>query len=215
MRKIFITGIGTDIGKTVVSAILTEALAADYWKPVQAGDLDNSDAIKVKHLITNAKTVIHPEGIQLSQPMSPHAAAKIDNVKIKLTDFKLPKTKNNLIIEGAGGLMVPLNDKDLMIDLIAQLDVEVILVSQNYLGSINHTLLSLQVLKSYHLKVLGLIFNGEENIETEKYILNYSGLKCLGRIKQHQIIDKKVVLSYKNQFTHLNPPSRAEIRGEL
>jgi len=200
MRKIVVTGIGTDVGKTVVSAILTEALEADYWKPVQAGDLENSDAIKVENLITNAKTVIHPDGIQLSKPMSPHAAAKIDAIEIKLADFKIPQTENNLIIEGAGGLMVPLNDKDLIIDLIQALAAEVILVSQNYLGSINHTLLSLESLKVRKLKVLGIIFNGEENRETEKYILNFSGLQCLGRIKQHKIIDKKVVLSYKPQF---------------
>ena len=200
MRKIFITGIGTDVGKTVASAILTEALEADYWKPVQAGDLDNSDSIKVSDLISNAKTVIHPEGVQLSQPMSPHAAAEIDNVEIKLASFKIPETNNNLIIEGAGGLMVPLNDKDLIIDLINELNAEVVLVSQNYLGSINHTLLSIESLKARKVKVLGIIFNGEENIDTEKYILNYSGLRCLGRIKQHSIIDKEVVLSYKSQF---------------
>jgi len=200
MRKIFVTGIGTDVGKTVVSAILTEALEADYWKPVQAGDLDNSDSIKVRNLISNKKTVIHTEGIKLNSPMSPHAAAEIDNVEIKLSDFKFPKTNNNLIIEGAGGLMVPLNDTDLIIDLIQELDVEVILVSQNYLGSINHTILSLDALKNRGIKVLGIIFNGESNKETEKYILNYSNLKCLGRIKQHQNINKEMVLSYKNEF---------------
>jgi dethiobiotin synthetase len=203
VRKIFVTGIGTDVGKTVVSAILTEALEADYWKPVQAGDIDSSDSIKVKNLISNVKTIIHPEGIQLSEPMSPHAAAEIDGVQIELVDFKLPQTNNNLIIEGAGGLMVPLNDKDLIIDLITELDAEVVLVSQNYLGSINHTILSIEVLSSRGLNVIGVIFNGEENTETEKYILNYSGLKCLGRIKQHSTIDKNVILSYKSQFNQL------------
>ena len=200
MRKIFITGIGTDVGKTVVSAILTEALEADYWKPVQAGDLENSDSIKVENLISNSHTVIHLEGIKLSQPMSPHAAAEIDDVVIKLGDFRLPLTENNLIIEGAGGLMVPLNDRELMIDLIGELNVEVVLVSQNYLGSINHTILSSEVLKSKGLNVLGVIFNGDENVETEKYILNYSGLKCLGIIKQHSEINKEIILSYKSQF---------------
>jgi dethiobiotin synthetase len=203
VRKIFVSGIGTDVGKTVVSAILTEALEADYWKPVQAGDLDSSDSIKVKDLISNVKTIIHPEGIQLSEPMSPHAAAEIDGVQIKLADFNLPQTNNNLIIEGAGGLMVPLNDKDLIIDLITDLDAEVVLVSQNYLGSINHTILSIEVLSSRGLNVIGVIFNGLENTETEKYILNYSGLKCLGRIKQHSTIDKNVILSYKSQFEQL------------
>ena len=203
MRKIFVTGIGTDVGKTVVSAILTEALEADYWKPVQAGDLDNSDSIKVERLISNTNTVIHPEGLQLTQPMSPHAAAAIDNVSINLKDFSIPETQNDIIIEGAGGLMVPLNDKDLIIDMIVELNVEVVLVSQNYLGSINHTILSLEVLKSKGLNVLGIIFNGEENLETEKYILNYSGLTCLGRVQQHDSIDKEVVLSYKSQFENL------------
>lgn len=203
MRKIFVTGIGTDVGKTVVSAILTEVLEADYWKPIQAGDLDNSDSLKVKDLISNDKTIIHPEGIKLSEPMSPHAAAKIDNVEIRLADFKIHETDNNLIIEGAGGLMVPLNDKDLIIDLITTLDVEVVLVSQNYLGSINHTILSINALKNRNIKVLGIIFNGDENAETEKYILNYSGLKCLGRVEQHKTINKEVVLSYKSQFSQL------------
>jgi len=203
VRKIFVTGIGTDVGKTVVSAILTEALEADYWKPVQAGDLEFSDSININSLISNTKTIIHPEGIKLTQPMSPHAAAEIDDVKIQLNNFESPQTQNNLIIEGAGGLMVPLNDKDLIVDLIQQLDVEVVLVSQNYLGSINHTILSLEVLKTRGLNVIGIIFNGNENRETEKYILNYSGLKCLGRIKQHSTINKDVVLSYKSQFNQL------------
>ena len=200
MKKIFVTGIGTDVGKTVVSAILTEALEADYWKPIQAGDLDNSDSIKVKNLISNNTTKIHLEGVKLNSPMSPHAAAKIDQVNIQLTDFNIPTTNNHIIIEGAGGLMVPLNDKDLIIDLIQKINVEVVLVSQNYLGSINHTILSIDALKNRGIKVLGIIFNGNENAETESYILNYSGLPCLGRVKQHSEINKEMVLSYKEQF---------------
>jgi dethiobiotin synthetase len=201
MRKIFVTGIGTDVGKTVVSAILTEALEADYWKPVQAGDLAFSDSIKVQYLISNKKTKIHKEGIKLSAPMSPHAAAQIDNVAIKLADFKLPETNNNLVVEGAGGLMVPLNDKCLIIDLIQYLAIEVVLVSKNYLGSINHTILSIDALKSRGITVLGIVFNGEENVETEQYILNYSKLKCIGRVQQHQQINKELVLSYKQKFS--------------
>ena len=202
MKKIFVTGIGTDVGKTVVSAILTEALEADYWKPVQAGDLEFSDSIKVENLISNTKTKIHQEGIKLNSPMSPHAAAEIDNVEISLTDFCLPETNNNLIVEGAGGLMVPLNDKDLIIDLIQHLAIDVVLVSQNYLGSINHTILSIDALKNRGINVIGIIFNGNSNKETEKYILNYSGLTCLGRIEQHAEINKEIVLNYKQQFCH-------------
>lgn len=200
MKNYFVTGIGTNIGKTIVSAILTEALEADYWKPIQAGDLEHSDSLKVENLITNTKSKIYPETYRLNQPMSPHAAAKLDNITIDLEKIVLPKTTNNLIIEGAGGLMVPLNEKELVIDLIKKLDIEVVLVSQNYLGSINHTLLSLESLKVRKLKVKGVIFNGNPNLETENYILNYSGVKCLGRIDEHQQITKEVVLSYKNKF---------------
>lgn len=203
MKNYFITGIGTNIGKTIVSAILTEALEADYWKPIQAGDLENSDTIKVKKLITNKKSKFHKESYCLSQPMSPHASAKLDNIEIDLAKIKFPTTNNNLIIEGAGGLMVPLNEKELIIDLIKKLDVEVILVIKNYLGSINHSLLSIESIKDRNLKVKGIIFNGDENKESEQFILNYSGLRCLGRIHIHKVINKKVILSYKNQFNHL------------
>lgn len=203
MKNYFITGIGTDVGKTVASAILTEALEADYWKPVQAGDLENSDTIKVQRLVSNTKTVFHKEAYQLTQPMSPHAAAKIDKIDIDLNQIQIPKTTNNLIIEGAGGLMVPLNNSQLIIDLIKKLDVETILVSQNYLGSINHTLLSIEAIKQKGLKIKGIIFNGDENKETEEYILNYTGINYLGRINNHSTISKDVVLSYKNNFNSL------------
>lgn len=196
----FITGIGTNIGKTIVSAILTEALEADYWKPIQAGDLEQSDSLKVESLISNTKSKIHQETYRLNQPMSPYAAAKLDNVNIDLEKIVLPKTNNNLIIEGAGGLMVPLNEKELIIDLIKKLDTKVILVSQNYLGSINHTLLSLESLKARNIIVAGIIFNGDVNIETEQFILNYSGAKYLGRIDNHHQINQEIVLSYKNKF---------------
>jgi dethiobiotin synthetase len=203
MKKIFVTGIGTDVGKTIVAAVLTEALDADYWKPVQAGDLLNSDTLKVKELISNSTTKFFPETYRLTQPMSPHAAADIDGVTIDLEAFQLPNTTNNLIVEGAGGLMVPLNGEELIIDLIKQLNLETILVVSNYLGSINHTLLSLQVLKQKSINVIGIIFNGETNPESEKYILKYSGIPCLGRIKKHQKITKEIVLSYKETFRGL------------
>lgn len=201
MKNYFITGIGTNIGKTVVSAILTEVLEADYWKPIQAGDLGFSDSLTVKNLISNQKSFIHPETYRLNKPMSPHAAAKLDNIEIELDKIILPKTSNNLIIEGAGGLMVPLNNKELIIDLIKKLEVEVILVSHNYLGSINHTLLSIETLKSKKITIAGIIFNGEKNLETESFILNYTGIKCLGRVENHSILDKETVLTYKNKIT--------------
>jgi dethiobiotin synthetase len=182
MAKYFISGIGTGIGKTLASAILTEKLNADYWKPIQSGDLDQSDSITVKSLISNDKTIIHPESYQLNHPLSPHLSAKLDQIEIKLDHIVVPQTNNHLIIEGAGGLMFPLNEKELLIDLIKKLDVEVILISQNYLGIINHTLMSANVLNQYKIKVAGIIFNGVENQESQRYILQYTKLKNLGYI---------------------------------
>jgi dethiobiotin synthetase len=202
-QKYFITGIGTNVGKTIASAIVTEALQAHYWKPVQAGDLHQTDTHTVKALISNTKTVFYPETYRLNTPASPHAAAKIDGIEIKLSDFKLPPSPNNLVIEGAGGLMVPLNNTNLVIDLIAQLNVEVILVSQNYLGSINHTLLSIELLKSRNIPVKGIIFNGEPVPETENFILNHSGLPCILRIGLEKEITKKTVLKYAKQILYI------------
>lgn len=181
--KLFVTGIGTEVGKTVIAAILTEKLKADYWKPVQAGDLDDSDTMKVRALVSNSVSVFHEEGFRLNHPMSPHAAAERDGVEIGLEDFEMPQTENHLVIEGAGGLMVPLNDQDCVIDLIEWSGAEVVLVSRNYLGSINHTLLSIEALKSRGIPVRGVIFNDEENAETERVILKMTGLKCLGRVE--------------------------------
>lgn len=181
--KLFVTGIGTEVGKTVIAAILTEKLKADYWKPVQAGDLDDSDTMKVRALVSNSVSVFHEEGFRLNHPMSPHAAAERDGVEIGLEDFKMPQTENHLVIEGAGGLMVPLNDQDCVIDLIEGSGAEVVLVSRNYLGSINHTLLSIEALKNRGIPVRGVIFNDEENAETERVILKMTGLKCIGRVE--------------------------------
>ena len=193
MNKYFVTGIGTGIGKTLVSAILTEKLKADYWKPIQSGDLDTSDSITINGLISNPQTVIHPESYRLTQPLSPHLSARLDGVNIDLDKINTPLTDNDLIIEGAGGLMVPLNEDELIIDLIKKLEVEVILVSQNYLGSINHTLLSVNLLKQYEIPIKGIIFNGEENTETERYILQYAKIKKLASIPNFSDIDKEKV----------------------
>lgn len=200
MRKIFVTGIGTDVGKTIISAILAEKLKADYWKPIQAGNLNDTDTKRVKKLITNEQTVFHPEAYCFSKAVSPHAAAKSDGIKINLLKIKLPVTKNHLIIEGAGGLMVPLNQKLLMIDLISHLDAEVVLVSKNYLGSINHTLLSIEVLMARGVNITGIVFNGLPNEETESFILQYSGLKCLARIKHAPKITPEFIVRNTSNF---------------
>ncbi|MET3980114.1 dethiobiotin synthetase [Mucilaginibacter sp. UYP25] len=192
-KPLFVTGIGTDIGKTLISAVLVEKLKCDYWKPVQSGELDNSDTMKVQRLISNKTSVFHPETYCLIQPYSPHKSAMLDGITIDESTIIAPKTDNQLLIEGAGGLMVPLNDHCLVIDLIKQLNAEVILVSQNYLGSINHTLLSIEALKTRGIPVKGIIFNGEENASTEEYIIKYTQIKHLGRVPQFPTIDKSII----------------------
>lgn len=201
MKQFFITGIGTDVGKTVASAILVEALEADYWKPIQAGELENTDAQKIKSLISNSNSFIHPETFLLSTAMSPHAAAEIDNIKMVRTDFSIPETSNSLIIEGAGGVMVPINDEYLILDLIERLDLEVILVVSNYLGSINHTLLTINALNSRNIPIAGIIFNGEPTPSSKEFILQYSRLKCLLTIQEEKVLDKKTILKYKEALS--------------
>ena len=190
-QPIFITGIGTGVGKTVIAAIITEKLKADYWKPIQSGDLDNSDTMTVKSLVSNQSSRFHPEAYRLTQSFSPHKSAAIDKVIIDIAQIITPDTNNQLVIEGAGGLMVPLNDNFLLIDLIKQLNAKVIVVSKNYLGSINHTLLSLNVLKSYNIPVMGLIFNGVKDIYSKSYILDYSNTTELGQIPLTEHLNKK------------------------
>lgn len=203
MKQYFVTGIGTDVGKTVVSAILVEALKADYWKPIQSGDIDNSDTLKVRNLINNQSTVFHKSAYEFTTPASPHLSAKIDNQYIDIQNIKLPNVNNNLIVEGAGGIMVPLNDNFLILDLIKHLNLEVILVIKNYLGSINHSLLSIGVLKQNGIKIKGVVFSGEENESSENFILNYTKVKCLGYVPIIKL-NKEEILKQVEKFKYLN-----------
>ncbi|MEY2921524.1 MAG: ATP-dependent dethiobiotin synthetase BioD [Bacteroidota bacterium] len=197
--KLFITGIGTDVGKTIAAAIITQALEADYWKPIQAGDLDNSDSHKIQKYISNNKTQIHSNSYKLNTPASPHLAAAIDGVSIDIKQINEPKTKNHLVIEGAGGLLVPLNDTDCIIDLI-QKEYKVILVSRHYLGSINHTLLSFEALKNKNIPIAGILFSGEENKATEEIILAKTKAKFIGRIEEEPYFDANVIQYYADEF---------------
>jgi dethiobiotin synthetase len=190
----FVTAIDTDSGKTLTSAILCEALQADYWKPVQAGLPKDRDT--VKNLLTNTNSKIHAERYFLNTPASPHAAAALDGLEIDLNSIRLPQTENNIIIEGAGGCLVPINDREFVIDIIDHLKTQVILVADLYLGSINHTLLTVEALTKRNLTIKGIIFNGESNIESERIILLHSKLKSLLHIKKEEQINKDVVLKY-------------------
>lgn len=203
--NIAIVGIHTGIGKTLASAIICEALGADYWKPVQAGSLNHTDSDEVKTLITNSKTIIHREAFRLSEPMSPHAAAKIDGTRIEIERIKIPFTKHHLVIETAGGLMSPLNDEQTNLDLITHFNLPVILVSKNYLGSINHSLLTISVLNSKGVNVKGVLFNGDENPSTQEYILNNSKLSYnyLGRINSMKKLTKTTIAEEANRLLPL------------
>lgn len=207
--KLFITGIGTDVGKTIASSIIVEALEADYWKPIQAGDLDNSDSHKVKKL-TSAVTLSGVErqyfenSYALNTPASPHLAADIDGITIdinKITEPSFDKAQepNYLVIEGAGGIFVPLNHTDCVVDLI-QPDYKVIVVSRHYLGSINHTLMTIEILKSRKLNVAGIVFSGDENKASESIILEKTGVPMIGRIDNEPYFDQNVIAYYADLF---------------
>ena len=195
-KKIFITGIGTDVGKTVIAAIITEALKADYWKPIQAGDLTWSDTDRVKALVSNSISYFHENSYALHTPMSPHAAAAIDGITIGLDKIVTPVTTNNLVIEGAGGLLVPLNNKNTVLDLIKN-DWKVIVVSRHYLGSINHTLMTLEFLRQRGITPY-LIFNGEAHQTTESVIQEMTKVPVIGRINEETEITPEVVRKYAN-----------------
>lgn len=166
VKGLFITGIGTDVGKTVASAIITKALQADYWKPVQCGDLDNSDSIKIGCL-TGLGTL--PEAFKLLAPMSPHAAADLEGVELSIDKIELPKSDKTIVVEGAGGVLVPLNATETYVDLMVKLNLPVVLVTRHYLGSINHTMLSWEVLKAAGLNVVALVISGTPHTSTESY----------------------------------------------
>ncbi|WP_017731757.1 dethiobiotin synthase [Nafulsella turpanensis] len=195
----FVTAIGTDSGKTLVSAILAEALQADYWKPVQAGLPADSDT--VRELLTNSRTRILPEAVRLKMPASPHAAAAAEGRALKLSDIQLPEgARSPLVIEGAGGCLVPLNERDSVIDLVPQLKARVVLVSNHYLGSINHTLLTAELLKERNYPVEGILFNGDAMPGTEEVILERTGYRCLLRLARHKKVDAALVQMYAQQI---------------
>jgi len=198
-QPIFIAGIGTDVGKTLVSAIITEALEADYWKPIQAGIADGTDAKTVKSLISNESTVIHTATYELKTPASPHIAARIDGVKIEIAklfqsaqDIQFKIGLKTLIVEGAGGLLVPLYENILLVDFIRLLQAKVILVSRNYLGSINHSLLTAAFCRSNDIEVLGWIFT-DTYMDYEDEIVQWSGYPKIASIPKLTEVNKDVV----------------------
>lgn len=194
--SIIIAGIHTGIGKTICSAVICQALGYDYWKPVQAGDLDNSDSIFIKKNVSNPLCKIHEEMYRLSIPASPHYAAQQDGIEIKFTDIILPETDNGLVVETAGGIMSPLSNDFLNIDLVQELNLPVILVSNNYLGSINHTLLTVAAFEQRNIAVHGLVFSGEVVESTREFILQYTKLPLLFSIPMFEKIDSDTIAAF-------------------
>ncbi len=195
----FVTAIGTDSGKTLVSAILTEMLHADYWKPVQSGAPRDTETVRA--LVTNEQSKFYKETFLLKTPASPHAAARIDGVEITIDQIVPPISNRDLIIEGAGGVMVPLNDEEVILDMVPKLNAEIVLVSNLYLGSINHTLLTAEVIKSRGYGVKGIIFNGPGNEESERIILLKTGYRQLLKVEQEPVINKEIVKKYAEKLS--------------
>ena len=188
----FITGISTEVGKTISSAIVVESLQADYWKPIQSGDLDNSD-------ISNSISTFFPSSYEFDYPASPHLSAQMEGRHIELAHIKRPHSSNTLVIEGAGGLFVPLNERNTILDLMLPTD-KIVLVSRHYLGSINHTMLSVEALQRRGLNIFGIIFSGEENTATESWIASYTQIPIIGKIEEEPFFDKNTIKKYADLF---------------
>lgn len=181
--RFLISGIGTDVGKTVASAVLATAWGADYWKPVQTGAGPQSDRPTVERL-TGGRVHTYPEVFSLPRPVSPDAAAASAGVRITVDKVvaSCPTHQRPLLVEGAGGLLVPLNEREVILDVAAGLGAAVIIVSRHYLGSINHTLLSVEAARTRGCRVAGILFVGDEHPETEASIQRFTPVHILGRI---------------------------------
>lgn len=191
-----VSGIDTDAGKTIVSALLCLALDADYWKPVQAGVEPTTDTATVRELTGLPAERFHPETWRLQMPASPHAAAAAEGVQIAPEHIKIPTTSRSLIIEGAGGLMVPLTEDDLYIDLMARWKAPVVLVVKTYLGCINHSLLSLEALRARDIPLAGIVFNDGGRPESEDVILKAANAPLLARLPVFEPLNGKALSDF-------------------
>lgn len=190
-----VAGIGTEVGKTVVSAILTTMLSGEYWKPIECGN-GNFDSMVIKELIDSSKHRIHQPSYSFDAPLSPHHAARLENIEVHPNEIVPPHTNRPLVIEGVGGVNVPITSSVLSIDLFKNWNCKWVIVSKHYLGSINHTLLTIEALIRHEVPILGLIFNGEMNLDSETAILQMSGLPCIARLLPEKYIDKHTIQRY-------------------
>lgn len=184
-NSLFVTGTNTDIGKTVVSAVLVAGLRANYWKPIQSGLIDGTDTDWIQKHTDIPQSHIHKETYALQQPLSPHAAAVFDNIEISLDAFSLPviPEEDFLIIEGAGGVLVPINEKYFMLDLIEKLGSPVLIVADSELGTINHSLLTIRQLRDRKIKIAGVVMNGPQNQGNKEAIEFYGNVEVIAEIE--------------------------------
>lgn len=191
MKGVFVTGTDTGIGKTLVSAWLTHAWKADYWKPIQTGAVEGTDSGTVAKLAPGA--LVHPSAYVFQAPLSPHEAARRERARIELSALVPPKTDNALVVEGAGGVMVPLNEAALMIDFMERLRLPTVLVTRSGLGTINHTLMTLEMLRRRHIPVLGVVMNGQKNPANRQAIEHYGGVPVLAELQPLFAVTASVV----------------------
>ena len=197
----FVTAIDTNVGKTVVSALLCRALDYSYWKPIQCGDLEFSDTMKVKKWVPEVTTF--KESYSLEYPLSPHEASRLSSVNVQMEKFVLP-TDEPIIVEGAGGLMVPLNEQgDLVIDIAKKINAQVIVVIKNYLGSINHSLLTIDYLKRNDYIIKGIIFTGESTPSSERIIEKIAGVDVLYHLPFIENLDAVKIKEHAKKIKQL------------
>ena len=196
MKGFLVTGTDTNVGKTVLSALLVAAFDAAYWKPIQTGAGESTDRSLVRLWAAPQEEQLLPERYCFDPPVSPHLAARAAGVRIALDSIRLPAAPAGRpwIVEGAGGVMVPLNERDLMLDLIRQLGLPVVVAARTYLGTINHTLLTLSALRSMQLEVRGVVLIGIENLENRRAIEHYGGVRVVGHIPFLEQISRVVLL---------------------
>lgn len=187
MRKLIVVGVNTDVGKTVVSAILCEALNATYWKPVQCGHSRDTDW--VNQMRTHSKFI--PEAYRLKFPGSAHLAARMEGISIN--EIACPLISDSLVIEGMGGILSPLSDEKNWIDMAINWPAEWVLVHRHYLGSLNHFQLTIEALKARSISLKGIVFNGEGDFQTEEMLLKKANVPCIGRLPWKKVIDRAFI----------------------
>ena len=189
--KFIICGTDTDIGKTLISSFFVRGLNSFYWKPIQSGIESQTDSQTVEKLAQVSKEKIIKEAYVFTKPLSPHWASEIDKKTINLDTLGIPKVKGSLIIETAGGLMVPITRNFLQIDQIKQWNLPVILVCKSSLGTLNHTLLSIEALKRRNIEIFGLVINGEKHLDNPKTLVEFSGIPLITEFPYIKKIDSK------------------------